>query len=151
MITATGEVTFTPLQTILLAEKEMARRVGTAALVLQHELRETVKVPGNALNKAAVGKDGVIRSRPGEPPRKQSGFGQRSIAIRLRAKGKAADIGIFANAGYMAILEVGTRDGRILARPWLRPTLDRQRSRLAAILAGAGGTGGSGGSGGGVR
>ena len=67
-------------------------------------------------------------SKPGEPPRLRTGFGQRNIAYELdQAKG-IGKVGVRTNAKYMAYLDQGT--SRILPRPWLLATAIKFRRQL---------------------
>jgi len=137
VITCVGRVSFNPRALLVPMQQEGRRRVVKAAFHLQGQLKNEVGRPGNAMNKRAVARDGEIRSKPGEPPMKQTGFGQRNIVIRWGPNQMSAQIGIFENAIYMVYLEFGTDDGHIKARPWLRPTLARERSTIYGILNGS--------------
>ena len=116
------------------ARANMRRRVVRAAFHIQGVMRQAVGRPGNVMNMAAVERDGAIRSKPGEPPMKQTGFGQRNIVVKFENGGLIGQIGIFENALYMAYLEFGT--DTIAPRPWLRPAVHRERARLRAMLEG---------------
>lgn len=75
-------------------------------------------------------------SKPGEPPRLRTGFGQSHIRHEYNGNKKdpAVRIGVTKKGLYMFFLEVGTRT--IRPRPWLMATLKkhwRQIGRLAAI------------------
>lgn len=59
---------------------------------------------------------GAFPSRPGEPPRKQTGHLRRSIAYEVDRTNLVARIG--TNLAYGRYLELGTR--RMAPRPWLR-------------------------------
>lgn len=75
-------------------------------------------------------------SKPGEPPRLRTGFGQRNIAYELdQAKG-IGKVGVRTNAQYMAFLDQGTR--RVLPRPWLLATAIKFRRQLEALAKGRG-------------
>ncbi|MBS0187291.1 MAG: HK97 gp10 family phage protein [Planctomycetes bacterium] len=138
MITCVGRVTFNPMALLGPARQEMRRRVVKAAFHLEGKLKAKVGKPGNAMNKRARQRDGVKRSAPGEPPMKQTGFGQRNITVRFTNMGFTAQVGIFENAQYMVYLEFGTEvragEPHILPRPWLRPTLAEESVRVHDIL-----------------
>jgi hypothetical protein len=61
-----------------------------------------------------------IRSKPGEPPRKDTGFLHANVEVI--AKGRKVEI---KTPLYGAYLDGGTRS--ILARPWIRKTIHDQR------------------------
>jgi len=54
-----------------------------------------------------------------------------SIEVELRRSDKT--VNVIANAPYAAALEFGTR--QIAARPFLRPAMQKHRSRLVTALA----------------
>ncbi len=135
MITCVGKITFNRSALLGPLRAEGRKRVVKAAFHLQNKLKAKVGRPGNAKNKRARAKDGVIRSKPGEAPMKQTGFGQRNIAIRWGADQMSAQIGIFENALYMIYNEFGT--DTIEERPWLRPTMADESGTIYGILNGA--------------
>ncbi len=134
MIRAVGRVTVNPAAFKAQARTQMRRRVAVAAVTTQNLLKQAVSTPGNVKSKRSVARDGEVRSKPGQPPMKQTGFGQRSISFQIADDGLTAQIGIFQNATYMGFLEFGTRN--IAPRPWLRPTLIANRRRIVGILGG---------------
>ncbi|MBX3380897.1 MAG: hypothetical protein KF805_12465 [Phycisphaeraceae bacterium] len=138
MITCVGKVTFNPNALLVPMRAEGRARVVKAAYHLKGKLQAKVGRPGNVKNKRAVRRDGEIRSKPGEPPMKQTGFGQRNITIKWGEGQLSAQIGIFENAIYMVYLEFGTDDGHIKERPWLRPTFADERGTIFGILNGSG-------------
>lgn len=77
-------------------------------------------------------------SKPGEPPRLRTGFGQRHILVEFDKSVPAGRVGIAQNAIYMFYLEVGTR--RIRRRPWLLATLMKFQEQIGRLAA----TGGKG-------
>jgi hypothetical protein len=60
------------------------------------------------------------RSRPGEPPRKQTGQLKQSVTYEVDEKAMEGRVG--TNLDYGKYLELGTKRG-ILPRPWLRRAL----------------------------
>jgi len=60
-------------------------------------------------------------SKPGEAPRKRTGWGQRHIVWEFDATRIAGRVGVSAAAIYMLFLELGTRI--VKRRPWLVVTL----------------------------
>lgn len=73
-------------------------------------------------------------SRPDEPPRLRTAFGQRNISYELLRDRGIGRVGVRANARYMAMLDRGTR--YIKERPWLLATARRIWPRLQALAQG---------------
>ena len=97
------------------------KKLETAAAYLLAEYRKTVGVQGSKLD----------RSRPGEPPRRQTGAFQASLQVHVEDWG----LSLGSTNGKLARwLEEGTK--KMKPRPHREPTLDRCRSRLLAILNG---------------
>lgn len=83
-------------------------------------------------------------SKPGEPPRRRTGYGQKNILKEIQRG--VARVGFSRNARYMSFHEVGIeyKRGKKQRRPTLVPMLRNNRSRLrqlfiAAASAAAGG------------
>ena len=74
---------------------------------------------------------GHVPSLPGQPPAGDTGRLEMSIEVELRRSDKT--VNVIANAPYAAALEFGTR--QIAARPFLRPAMQKHRSRLVTALA----------------
>lgn len=75
-------------------------------------------------------------SKPGEPPRKRTGWGQRHVVWEFDPRTMRGRVGIAKNAIYMLYLELGTR--RVKRRPWLVATL-KKRLKVLGMLASTGG------------
>lgn len=103
----------------------------------------------------------VMRSKPGEPPRMQSGRLRNSVSwMRLGQFSRRVGTNVF----YGRLLEFGTKGGKVITpksakalydpvsrrffgkrvvqgaikpRPWMRPTVNRMRGEIVATLAGA--------------
>lgn len=71
-------------------------------------------------------------SKPGEPPRKRTGWGQRHIVWDIDRDKLEGRVGISVNAIYMLFLELGTR--RIRPRPWLVATYEKLRTELNQLI-----------------
>ncbi len=95
-----------------------------AATVLQRLCRDAVGVPV-----VKVGRRVTERSKPGEPPRKDTGFGQSSIAMQKPGP-RRRRVGIIDNGDYMARHELGLARGGAV-RPWLIATLNRNEDEIA--------------------
>ena len=72
-------------------------------------------------------------SKPGEPPRKRTGWLQRHVQREYDKASLTSRVGVQRNALYGIFLELGTR--RMAARPWLLATLNKVRTQLEAIAA----------------
>lgn len=72
------------------------------------------------------------RSKPGDPPRKQSGRLRGSVAYEVDPETLTARVG--TNVEYGKHLELGTSRG-LAPRPWLRRAALEVRGRLGQLLA----------------
>lgn len=70
-------------------------------------------------------------SRPGEPPRKRTGWLQRNVVYELDRMSLRARVGVTKNALYGVFLELGSI--RIAARPWLLSTLRKCWTQIAEL------------------
>ncbi|MBR9800553.1 hypothetical protein GYB59_02105 [bacterium] len=75
-------------------------------------------------------------SAPGEPPRKQTGWGQRNIVWEFDDQKLIGRYGVRKNALYMYFLHIGTRF--IAPRPWLLEALTNNLQMVTAILQASG-------------
>jgi hypothetical protein len=67
-------------------------------------------------------------SRPGEPPRKRTGWGQAHVIREYERPQLKSRVGVEENASYMAILELSKN------RPWFMVTLQRMLPALSKIV-----------------
>jgi hypothetical protein len=77
-------------------------------------------------------------SKPGEPVRRRTGFGQRHIAVSVAMSGIGGEptfrIGYSAGASYMVMHELGIRySSGLQQRPVLVPTLYDNAARLSQV------------------
>jgi HK97 gp10 family phage protein len=79
-----------------------------------------------------VGRQGPPRSRPGSPPKKDTGFGQANIYYHVDRNKVKGQVGVGDEAVYMEMLEDGTRN--IAPRPWIRRTFEKMVPTLRRIL-----------------
>lgn len=79
-----------------------------------------------------------VVSKPGEPPRKQTGHLRRSVTYEVDRENLTARVG--TNVTYGKYLELGTKRG-LAPRPWLRPALARVAARVNELLSQIGGGG----------
>lgn len=111
-----------------------------AAIVCKNRAKELLSVAGTGRGNgpARRGKGGrfmatVVRSKPGEPPRKQTGRLRASVAHEVDEATLTARVG--TNVVYGRHLELGTKRG-LAPRPWLRRALAEVAARIEQILAG---------------
>ena len=74
-------------------------------------------------------------SRPGESPRRRTGFGQKNIVFGISQDGTTARVGYTRNARYMTYHELGIRYSRVglQYRPTIVPAMRHNAPRLAMI------------------
>ncbi len=116
--------------------KEMKRRITRSAIVVSREAKKLISTPGTGKRaKSGRGKRkgstryGLLRSKPGAPPLKQTGRLRSSVAHEVVSDDMAR---VGTNVDYGKFLELGTR--KMAARPWLVRSLDAMRPAIAAIL-----------------
>ncbi len=124
---------------------ELRRRLSAAALTVAGRAKVLLSVAGTGVRSKSGQVEptpsgsrakriyGAFPSRPGEPPRKQTGRLRASVAweLAVTAAGKAtARVG--TNVLYGKFLELGT--SRMLPRPWLRRALAETRGQVLAIF-----------------
>ena len=73
-------------------------------------------------------------SKPGEAPRKRTGWLQRNVTYSLDRENLTGTVGVTVNATYGLYLELGTRAMR--PRPWLLATLARYTPQLQNLIRG---------------
>jgi len=108
-----------------------------AVVHLHTRLLERLNVPNTGTRGRRGGTVYRNPSRPGEPPRKITGWLQRNVVYELDVGGLKARVGLAANATYGAYLELGTH--RVRPRPWLLSTLEQERPYMAALASPKGG------------
>lgn len=101
------------------------------AFTISGRARELLSVAGTGRIKGKkVGP--VTHSKPGEPPRKQTGTLRRSVQAEVDERSLTARVG--TNVEYGKHLELGTKRG-IKPRPWLRRALAESLPKINAWLA----------------
>lgn len=132
----------------------LANRLDAAAIHLQNQIKAEISLPGTG--GAAMAHDrlewrtlangrriqvklryrkrqtiyGLVRSKPGEPPRKQTGHLRRSYTHVTDRKELVAYVGTAVRYGLF--LELGT--SRMAARPHVRATLYRELPVLKEMI-----------------
>lgn len=134
-------------------EKEMMKRVFAAGLLVSNEAKKLVNVDGRVKEGGPVkrGEGGkflkrktfTVRSKPGEPPRKQRGQLLGSIkpvqndgSVKPIFDGRNITCKVGTPLMYGYFLEVGTTKRGPAARPWLRRAFFTVQDRVKQILMG---------------
>lgn len=113
-----------------------------AAIVVSRRAKELLNVAGTARQRGRDDKTGRFKSRlvyganpskPGEPPRKQTGHLLQSVAYDVDEGALTARVG--TNVEYGKHLELGTKKG-LAPRPWLRRALDESAARINSYFGG---------------
>lgn len=124
--------------TVVGMDKHLARlraidkNVETGTVQLLLELGELVRQEAMfSIRDGTIRGAGHIPSLPGDPPKGDTGRLELGIDVELRASDKT--VNVISRAPYSAALEFGT--SRIAPRPFLRPALQKHRSRLVTGMA----------------
>lgn len=114
-------------------ERRLESRLLAAAAHLEGAVKRDLSVGQQVRRTRGGHRVGLNPSQPGQPPHVLTGRLRQSITHRVDrdARGFVARVG--TNVAYSKFLELGTR--KMAARPYLRPALFRERSRIAGILA----------------
>lgn len=114
----------------------LLRGLRRATLHLWTQLQHTLNVPNTGVRVRLKSGRRVTRypdpSKPGEPPRKRTGWLQRNVVYRIDEKNLTSLVGINENAPYGLYLELGTT--RMEARPWLFSTAQKCLPRMRDII-----------------
>lgn len=102
-----------PVQTTLGVERALVE----AGMRVQATAKRSIQ------NSPADAKTG--RSKPGNPPKTDTGRGVNSIFLDNRTDKNGAKVYVGTNVDYMAMLEFGTT--QVAARPWLQPALEANK------------------------
>jgi phage gpG-like protein len=127
-------------QFLKLLVAELRRRLSACAVVTTNHARKLISVEGTGKSTTKVrnakGKlvkrtkliYGAHPSKPGEPPRKQTGRLAASVAWEIQ--GLSARVG--TNVKYGRWLELATT--HMAARPWLRRALKEMQGFIRAVM-----------------
>ena len=85
---------------------------------------------GNTISESNMAKVGTYRSKPGEPPRVQTGTLRRSITHEMDPTLPIVRIG--SGVKYGLYLEMGT--DKMAPRPFLRPALVKSKKKIIALF-----------------
>lgn len=114
-----------------------------AAITVTRRAKELLSLPGTAV-RIGGGRDGkgrfkskritgAVRSKPGEPPRKQTGRLRATVTYEVDPAALEARAG--TNTAYGRALELGTKRG-LAPRPWLRRALAEMQGKINQLLSG---------------
>lgn len=118
---------FPTLQKQILSE--LKKGIAASAIMVQNEAKDSMRKAkhGKKYKRKSVEH---VASAPGEPPAVDTGRLIGSVNHNITEDGLTALIGILdlSNVRYGKFLEYGT--GRIAARPWLFPALEKNRANI---------------------
>lgn len=103
-----------------------------ATVYFWQHVQQALNKPNVRVKKKGGGVVWTDSSKPGEPPRKRTGFLQGHVKYELDKKALASRVGLAANAKYGLFLEMGTK--KMDARPWLLATLEKVMPQLRALV-----------------
>ena len=117
-------------------EKNLERGIRVASSFLRKQVVRAINVPFRSRGGETIRHNPTRRgtpSKPGEPPRVDTGQLRRSIFMIVRKTGKGRVVGFVGTTlKYGKYLEYGTR--RMAARPYLRTTLAKHRKRINRLI-----------------
>jgi HK97 gp10 family phage protein len=112
-----------------LAGEAMIRKVGSALFAGGQLIQVEAQL---SITNGAVSGKGHVPSRPGEPPKNDTGILANNIETVLVAPLK---VEVSSNAPYAAALEYGT--SKMAERPYMRPAVAKKRKEAVALVRGA--------------
>ena len=105
----------------------MVQEVGKALFVAGTMIEIDAEL---SISAGSISGAGHIPSKPGEPPKRDTGHLDNTIETRQVAPLK---VEVSSNAAYSAALEFGT--SRAAARPFMRPAAPRKRKEAEKLVA----------------
>jgi hypothetical protein len=117
------------------------RWITVACLAVERRAKVLLSVAGTGQGRDAKGKFrrtyGANPSKPGEPPRKQTGRLRASVTHEVDEQTLRGRVG--TNVEYGKHLELGTKAG-LLPRPWLRRAFAESMGEIKSALGRIGGS-----------
>lgn len=105
---------------------ELAKHVGQALFVAG----QTIEVHAElSITRGSVSGKGHVPSKPGEPPKRDTGVLDGNIETVQISPLK---VEVSSNAPYAAALEFGT--SRMAARPYMRPAVEKTRPKVLELV-----------------
>lgn len=119
--------------------EQQLERLKRATVFLWSKVQEVLNTPNTGVRvRRRRGKGSYTKypgpSRPGEPPRKRTGWLQRNVSYEVDREELTARLGMTSAAPYGLFLDVGTRG--MEARPFLVSTAKECLPRMRRIMAG---------------
>lgn len=115
--------------------KRAVQFITRACLTVKVRAQELLSIPGTAVSieKGSKGKrqQDAVRSKPGEPPRKQTGELRASVTQEVDEATMTGRVG--SNLKKAKALELGTSRG-LAPRPWLRRALAEMQTKVDSLL-----------------
>lgn len=106
--------------------REMIEAVGRQLFVSGQNMQVDAQI---SITEGAVSGKQHVPSRPGEPPKNDTGGLANNIeAVQV----EPLKVEVSSNAQYAAALEYGT--SKMLARPYMQPAADRARKKIRAEI-----------------
>jgi HK97 gp10 family phage protein len=105
---------------------EMVRQVGAALFAGGQEIQVAAQL---SITDGAVSGKNHVPSKPGEPPKNDTGVLANNIETVLVAPLK---VEVSSNAPYAAALEYGT--SKMAERPYMRPAVAKKRAEVTKLI-----------------
>jgi HK97 gp10 family phage protein len=112
-----------------LTAPEAVRQVGAALFAAGQEVQVEAQL---SITRGAVSGKGHIPSKPGEPPKNDTGVLANNIETTQTGP---LTVEVSSNAPYSAALEFGT--SKMAERPFMRPAAQAKRARVTELVRGA--------------
>lgn len=118
-----------------IADEMVDAGVGAARVPLHRSMKEVMgSGGGGVIGKTAKGRNIYQAAPPGAPPGVRTGHLRRSIQS-TEVVNHSATVG--TNLEYGKVMEYGSKDGKIAARPWLHRSLNLARAAMNKAIIGA--------------
>lgn len=123
-------------EAVVYVRKRAIRWITAGCLAVERRAKILLSVAGTGQGKGKKRVYGSNPSKPGEPPRKQTGRLRASVTHEVDEQMLRGRVG--TNLGYGKALELGTRRG-LLPRPWLRRAFAESMNEIRSALGRIGG------------
>jgi phage gpG-like protein len=123
-------------EAVAYVRKRTVKWITVACLAVERRAKVLLSVAGTGQGKGKNRVYGANPSKPGEPPRKQTGRLRASVTHEVDPDRLTGRVG--TNVEYGRHLELGTRRG-LLPRPWLRRAFAESMGEIRAALGRVGG------------
>jgi transposase InsO family protein len=133
MVLMTVQISFRDRELIAALQNATAEGLSQAVDYYHSRLLLAVNKQNSAGRSQGSGRRHANSSKPGEPPRRRTGKGQRNIVKEINSKAVVARVGITKRGIHMLYLEQGTT--RVAQRPWLVATLMKHKRTIGRLFA----------------